>query len=307
MIGSLAYNGNTNVNHAVYTVTLNAGDNVLNFDGTSFSDSYGLAIDNVKLTSAFNGTNLIVNGAFSSPSVGSGWNYFNGGILGWSCARAEVGAGNVYNAQWGSSPVLELDSDSNQRCTQVITISQGLYSQLLLQVQQINGNNNVVSATNLAINNGQNALNNQLATINYNVQCQINMLAHEFNTYLQQLYGCTNAAVQNVQSNQYLTISQYSCGSSQWLQYFGQSGELDFSCDSGEENSQSTGWCTIISINGKVIQCGDAQGNYHLQIAPCTHIEGTYSLPRYGDRLFWKGTQSSSGNIYVTVATTCNC
>nr|BAK01612.1 predicted protein [Hordeum vulgare subsp. vulgare] len=306
VIGSLGYNGNTNVNHATFTVTLNSGDNILNFDGTSLSDSYGLAIDNVKLTSVYNATNLIVNGAFSSPSVGSGWNYYNGGILGWSAVRAEVGVGSTYNPAWGNNPVLELDSDSNQRYTQVITISQALYAQLVLQVQQAIGNGNVVSSTNLAINNGQAAVNGQLAAINQAVQCKVSMIAQQFNSYLQNLYGCTNAAIQNVQSNQLVTIGQYSCGSSEWLQYFGQSGELDFTCDS-DDSALSSGWCTIISINGKVIHCGDQNGNYHLQVAPCSHIEGTNSVPRYGDRIFWKGTQGTSGNVYVTVATTCNC
>lgn len=307
VIGSLLYNGNTLVNHAAFAVTLNSGDNVLSFDGTSFSDAYGLTIANVKLTSAYNSTNLIVNGDFSSVSVGSGWNYFNGGILGWSAVRAEVGAGTVYNPNWGcDTVVIELDSDSNQRYTQVITISQALYSQLIFQVQQINGNGQVISSTNLAINNGQNAINTQLATINQNVQCRVNMIAQQFNAYLQNLYHCNNAAIQNVESNQFLTISQYSCGSSEWIKYFGQSGELDFSCDA-DDNSLSHGWCTIISINGKVIHCGDDHGNYHLQVSPCSHVEGTNNLPKYGDKLFWKGTPSSSGNVYVTVATTCNC
>jgi hypothetical protein len=306
VIGSLGYNGNTVVNHATFSVILNSGDNILSFDGTSTSDSYGLAIDNVKLTSAYNTTNIIVNGDFSSPSVGTGWNYINGGILGWTAVKAEVGYGNVYNPSWNTGSVIELDSDSNQRYTQVITISQALYSQLVLQIQQITGNSQVISSTNLAVNNGQSSLGNQLANINSAVQCKITMVANQFNSYLQNLYHCANAAVQNVASNQLLTISQYSCGSSQWLQYFGQSGELDFTCEA-DDSQQSHGWCTIISINGKVIHCNDQHGNYHLQIAPCTHVEGTNELPQYGDTIFWQGTQSSCGNIYVTVATTCNC
>lgn len=293
------------VNHAVYTVTLNSGDNILSFDGTSTSDSYGLAIDSVKLTSAYNGSNLVFNGDFSTPNVGNGWNYFNGGISGWSAVRAEVGKGTIYNAYW-SGQVLELDSDSNQRYTQVISISQSLYSHLLFQVQQIIRSGQLIGATNLAINNAQNALNNQVANINSAVQCQVSLVATQFNTYIQNLYRCNVMAIQNVQSNQYLTISQYSCGASEWLQNFGQSGELDFTCDA-DESAHSTGFCTIISINGKVVHCGDQSGNYHLQLAPCSHIEGTYGLPRYGDKIFWKGVPSSSGNIYVSVATTCDC
>jgi hypothetical protein len=280
---------------------------VLQFDGTSLSDSYGISVDNVKLTSAYNSTNLIVNGDFNTPSVGTGWSYYNGGIQGWSAARAEVGGGNNYNAHWCSGQVIELDSDSNQRYTQVITVSQLLYSSLIIQVKQIIGSGHVIAATNLAINNGQLALNNQVATINHAVQCQISMAAGKFNQYIQGLYRFTDASIRNVQANQYLTISQYSCGASDWIKYFGQSGELDFTCDSSSENSLATGWCTVLSINGKVVHCNNDKGNYHLQVAPCSHFEGTNSIPQYGDKIFWKGTQGSSGNVYVTVATTCNC
>ena len=297
------------VNHVSVPVVLNSGDNILQFDGTSFSDSYGVSIDNVRLVSAYNSTNLIVNGDFSTPYVGSGWNYINGGILGWKAQKAEIGGCNNYNAAWPAGQCIELDSDSNQRYTQVISVSNQLYSQLVLYIQQVNGQGQVISSTNLAINNGQNAIGTQLANINHAVQCQVTMIANQFNSYLQNLYACNNAAIQNVYSNQLVTISQYACGSSQWLQYFGQSGELDFSCDSYCEDDLTTGWCTIISIQGKVIHCNSSHGNHHLQLAPCSHFEGTddSGIPRYGDKVFWKGTQGSSGNIYVTVATTCNC
>ena len=201
----------------------------------------------------------------------------------------------------------ELDSDSNQRYTQVISISNQLYSQLVLYIQQVTGNSQVNSNVNLAVNNGQNGLYNQVATINGAVQCSINMIAGQFNSYLQSLYHCVDARINNVQANQLVTISQYACGSSQWIQYFGQSGELDFQCDSCAENDLSHGWCTIISINGKVITCGDQRGNYHLQVAPCSHFEGTKPVPECGDKIFWKGTQGSTGNVYVHVATTCDC
>lgn len=65
--------GKTNsagVNRASYTVTLNSGENILQFDGTSLSDGFGLTIDNVRLTSIYDSTNRIVNGDFSSPIVG---------------------------------------------------------------------------------------------------------------------------------------------------------------------------------------------------------------------------------------------
>ena len=92
--------------------------------------------------------------------------YINGGILGWEAVRAEVGAGRFYNSAWRNGPVLELDSDSNQRYTQVILISQALYSGLLFQVQKIVKDRQVVTATNLAVQDGQNTINQQISTIN---------------------------------------------------------------------------------------------------------------------------------------------
>lgn len=67
------------------TVKLRAGENVLEFDAAGSSDTFGLTIDNVKVFSTFNSTNLVVNGNFETPNVGgvNQWNYFNGGIYGW--------------------------------------------------------------------------------------------------------------------------------------------------------------------------------------------------------------------------------
>lgn len=135
VIDSLQYNGyNGAVNKASYLVTLQSGDNFLQFDGTSTDDSYGVTIDNVKLFSAYNSSNLVVNGDFSNPNVGSEFQYYIGGIPGWYAAKAEVGASFRYNPNWPAGQVAELDSDGNQRYTQVITISDLLYGQLLLQV-----------------------------------------------------------------------------------------------------------------------------------------------------------------------------
>jgi len=105
-----------------------------------------------------------------------------------------------------------------------------------------------------------------------------------------------------------ITISQYACGSSDWLQYFGSNGEVDFTCDGYDDNSLQTHSGTINTINGKTLTCTDNGGNnYHLQVAPCTHFEGQYNMPRIGDTIYWKGSQSSCGTIYVLVATTCSC
>ena len=84
--------------------------------------------------------------------------------------------GRLYNPNW-RGPVLDLDSDSNQRYTQVITISQALYSQLIFQMRNIVQSGQVIGAANLAVQGGQNNVNNQLAIINNLVQCRIDMLA----------------------------------------------------------------------------------------------------------------------------------
>lgn len=310
VIGSLiADPSNQGVNHASFEVVLNAGDNVLQFDGASLSDSYGISIDKVKLTSPYNSSNLIVNGDFQ-PTAGLAlgqYAYINGGIQGWAAAKAELGDCRLYNSHWGATFCIELDSDSNQRYTQVITISQQLYSSLVLYIAQVLGDNSVYQTTSLAINNANIKASNALQQINHAVQCSVAFTAGQFNRYLQNLYQCSTAAVQHVAANQLLEISQYSCASSEWLQYFGESGELDFSCDGYSSQFLTNAWCTIISINGKVIHCNDGRGDYHLQISPCSHIEGQSHLPQIGEKIFWKGSQSSSGNVYVMVATTCDC
>jgi hypothetical protein len=118
VVGSLQYNGFTGVSHASFDIVLKAGQNTLQFDGTSFSDGYGITIDNVRVFSIYNSTNLVVNGDFSLPNVGSGWQYFaNGQIPGWSAVTGEVGYYTHYNPSWTSGQVLELDSTSNQRYT----------------------------------------------------------------------------------------------------------------------------------------------------------------------------------------------
>jgi hypothetical protein len=131
VIGSLVVSSaNAGINHAVFQVTLNAGSNILQFDGAGLSDSYGISIDNVKLTSVYNTSNLLVNGDFqANVGISAGqFTYINGGINGWVASRAEVGDCRLYNGAWGASQCIELDSDSNQRYTQVITISEAYYA-----------------------------------------------------------------------------------------------------------------------------------------------------------------------------------
>ena len=65
VVGSLLLTGsNTGVNHASFLVVLEQGDNVVQFDGTGLSDSYGISIDKVTLTAPYSLTSLIANGDF---------------------------------------------------------------------------------------------------------------------------------------------------------------------------------------------------------------------------------------------------
>ena len=93
---------NHKINHIVLTVKLLPGNNILQFDGTSRSDSYGLTIDNVKLYEDSSKFNILRNGDFESPCVKGHWKYFKGGIPGWKAQKAEVGNCRIYNKKWPS-------------------------------------------------------------------------------------------------------------------------------------------------------------------------------------------------------------
>ncbi|CAM5999473.1 unnamed protein product [Sphagnum balticum] len=124
VIASLVPN-DTLIHHVDIPVTLKVGDNILQFDGAGISDSYGITIHNVTLSSQYNPTNLIVNGLFTNPALAAHqFEYVNGGINGWAAYKAEVGDCSLYTPYWPASGAqcIELDSDSNQRYTQVITI-----------------------------------------------------------------------------------------------------------------------------------------------------------------------------------------
>jgi len=220
------------VHHFQYNVNLQPGANVLQFDAASYSDSFGLEIANVQLTSAYNSTNLILNGNFANPNLGGAghWNYFNGGILGWTAVKAEVGdCKSIYNSNWpANQQCIELDSDSNQRYTQTITISQAQFSQLLICISTQAGDAN--AANNLACETGQ-ALQQAataIATLEGGILCQINMVVGNFNSYICNLYQFTDAVVQNLHQDDTITISQYDYTTQTYTQQFGCSNEVDF-------------------------------------------------------------------------------
>jgi hypothetical protein len=116
-----------------------AGANILAFDGAGVSDGSGLIIDNVRLISAFNSTNLISNGDFSNVGpVIPGQMIFDNGIPSWFAQRAEVAnCRQFFNNLWpvSSGNCIEIDSNSNQRYMQTITISHQLLNSLAVYLQ----------------------------------------------------------------------------------------------------------------------------------------------------------------------------
>jgi hypothetical protein len=89
------------VNHFSGNVAFSACINVLSFDGTGVSDSFGITISNVQLFAPASTTNLIVNGNFASPALAAGtWKVASGGIPGWSANNVELGRRTIYNSAW---------------------------------------------------------------------------------------------------------------------------------------------------------------------------------------------------------------
>lgn len=305
------YPGDYLVHHFSLQVALKAGENLLYFDGASHSDGYGLIISNVKLASAYNGTNLISNGNFASPNLGGGWNYLGNGIPSWTVIQGEIGnCRNIYNGNWpsASAQCIELDSDSNQRYIYSLTISQLYFTNLYVYIQQqqgnSNANNNLLCETQEVIQHTANAI----ATIQGGIQCKINMKRCDFSKYLQQLFGCVGETVQNLHDDDELTINQYDYLTHTYIQQFGQSYEPDFTDDDFDTTSLQSWVGFIDSISGKVINCHDQHGHHHhIQIAPCSHFEGQYPLPVIGQKIYWTGAQQPCGKTYVKWATTCNC
>ena len=301
------------VKHSAINVQLRPGQNVLSFDGASYSDSYGLLIDNVKLTSVYNSSNLIINGGFETPYVGGvgSWNSFSGGVYGWSAVKAELGhANSVYNSYWPASTgqCAELDSDSNQRYTQKIIISQMLFTNLLVQQAAYQGSCAAASTLASATCDALHDVSTAIAVISGGIQCKISMQVQDFNNYLCQLYHRADAHVNGLLANQELALSQYDCLSDAYTSQFGHSNEVDFDDSSFDHTSLDSweGW--VEEIAGKVIKCHDGSGHHHwLQIAPCTHFEGQFPAPKLGAKIFWKGKVQPCGKTYVKWATTCNC
>lgn len=88
---------------------IKTGENKLQFEGAGIADGQGLTINNVKLIASGSTKNLVVNGDFSSPNVGTGYT-IKDNIPGWLGKKIEIGYGKRYNSAW-TGQVAELDAD----------------------------------------------------------------------------------------------------------------------------------------------------------------------------------------------------
>ena len=298
-------------------VDLKAGNNVLHFDGTGASDYKGLNIDNVKLVSKYfnNYQNLIQNGEFENPYV-SGvhpyWKYINnGGIPHWSAYKGEIGhCHKVYNHNWPvcNGQCIELDSTHNQRYTHVVHISQFLFNKILINTATYLGDAAVSDEISSAADHIDHKVNWAVQEVGYGIYYDIKFLAYEFDQYLCQLYHVQGAHVKDLKYNSQLTIYKYDCLSQAYVSAYGHSYEHDFTSAVFNLTNLNSWSGYIKAIHGKVLQCVDPHGHLHyLQIAPCTHYEGQFSLPKLGAKIYWEGVQQSNGKTYVKYATTCNC
>ena len=188
------------VQSAIFYVAVKSGTNTLQFDGAAASDSYGLNIDNVVLSSSYNNwQNIVLNGGFESPSTGSGWSFFNGGIPNWQAQKAEVGHCNiVYNNNWpaSSGQCIELDSDSNQRYTQTINVNSITITQWIINKIAQEGQSAIVSQLSCEEDKAHGKIDCAVAKLEGEVECKVNILKDKFDEYICKLYGAAESHVQ---------------------------------------------------------------------------------------------------------------
>ena len=96
------------------------------------SDSYGITVDKVQLTSTFSNENLIANGDFETPALTPGsYTIENGGFSGWTSSEYELGGCKIYNDAWHAGQCIELDGNVNIRYTQVLLVDAEVYRSLI--------------------------------------------------------------------------------------------------------------------------------------------------------------------------------
>jgi hypothetical protein len=178
----------------------------------------------------------------------------------------------------------------------------------LINIQTQVGTQNAQNNLACAAANAQSNLNSAIAIIQGEILCQVNFQVSNFNNYLNNLYQCANQQVQNLHQDDILAMNQFDYTLQAYTYAYGCSDEADFDQTYFNGQNQGTWNGHIDSIDGKVITCHDDNGNHHhLQVAPCTHFEGQFPLPRIGDKIYWQGVPDGCGRTYVSVATTCNC
>jgi hypothetical protein len=110
------------------TIPLTAirGTNVLEIAGEGKSDSYGMTIANVSLVESQAGPNLVKNGDFAANFLKTYAWTTSKGLPGWEIPnQIEQGYGRVYNANWGNTVVIELDSSQNDILRQKVDLKSG--------------------------------------------------------------------------------------------------------------------------------------------------------------------------------------
>ena len=96
------------VNNQVLYVDISAGPNSLRLQGAGISDGYGLTIDNVKLIRDGDKTNIVINGDFEEVLSRRNAKIFSN-INGWQGDKFKIGRGTIFNFDWTTNNVVELD------------------------------------------------------------------------------------------------------------------------------------------------------------------------------------------------------
>ena len=295
------------IQHSTFDVVLLPGKNVLHIDGAGNSDSYGLVVDKVSLSSVFDSSNLIKNGDFEHPSVNPhSFQYIDGGIPHWEALRAEVGDCRIYNDEWnsfGHNQCIELDSDGNQRYTQVVKVGVHEYAKLVLKANQVAKTGALISCVQQTAGSAiakHYFLKHKFEGI---IKAKSILLGKVFQEYLSDLYGSLTARTNYAVSNQLVELKKYGCCVDSWIKKYGQCGH-SFHCDGYDSKYLQKAKCYIDSIFGSVVNCHYGQRRYKLYLSQCTRFEGEFDYPRIGDIVYWKGIIQNQ-QIKVLVASTC--
>lgn len=180
--------GNNGVNHVKVQVKLIKGTNELHFDGTSFSDSFGVSIDNVSLYHPSDNYNWVKNGGFENPNVG-GFVIINGGVQGWKGDKMEIGKCTLYNSAWpAGQQCAELGSDSNQRYTAFVHLCDSTFIKYKLAEEYYYGKKciNAIVYDKLGYANQQ--IDDHVDQTKKCIYYQIKYAKKDFEKYIKYLY-----------------------------------------------------------------------------------------------------------------------